>query len=100
MTKAEALLWRAMRAHRFADLHIRRQAPCGPYFADFLCHKARLVIEIDGATHSMDDELRRDARRDAWFAANGFTVLRFANVEVYENFEGVIETIFARANLG
>jgi very-short-patch-repair endonuclease len=55
MTRAESLLWRAMRGHRLAGLHIRRQAPCGPYIADFLCVKARLAIEVDGATHSRPD---------------------------------------------
>src|ERR1700753_3117296 len=95
MTCAEAILWRSLRGHRLAGLHIRRQAPCGPYIADFLCGAERLVIEVDGATHSSDDELRRDSRRDAWFEANGYRVLRVQNVEVYENLEGVIETILA-----
>ncbi len=95
MTRAESLLWRALRGHRLAGLHVRRQAPCGPYIADFLCVRARLVIEIDGATHSNPDELERDAKRDAWLAANGYRVLRLQNAEIYRNFDGVIETILA-----
>jgi very-short-patch-repair endonuclease len=58
--------------------------------------KARLVIEADGGTHSRPDELRRDLKRDAWFAANGYGVLRLRNADIYENFEGAIETILAR----
>ena len=99
MTRAESLLWRALRGHRLAGWHIRRQAPCGPYIADFLCVKARLVIEVDGATHSRPYEVRRDARRDAWFAANGYRVLRLLNADIYENFEGAIETILAHVKL-
>ena len=99
MTRAESLLWRAVRGHRLAGLHIRRQAPCGPYVADFLCVTAKLVIEVDGATHSREEELWRDARRDAWFAENGYRVLRVQNVEIYENFEGVIETILANVEV-
>jgi very-short-patch-repair endonuclease len=97
MTSAERQLWGALRAHRLADLHFRRQAPCGPYFADFLCAKARLVVEIDGATHSRSDEVRRDALRDAWLEANGYRVLRLQNAEVYENLQGAVETILAVA---
>ncbi|WP_246716665.1 MULTISPECIES: endonuclease domain-containing protein [unclassified Methylocystis] len=65
-------LWSALRGHRFQGLQFRRQGPCGPYIADFLCHAAQLVIEVDGATHSTDAELARDSRRDTWFEANGF----------------------------
>jgi very-short-patch-repair endonuclease len=100
MTRAESLLWRALRGHRLAGLHIRRQAPCGPHVADFLCVNAKLVIEVDGATHSQPDELCRDARRDAWFAANGYRVLRLQNADVYENFDGVVETILANIKIG
>ncbi len=97
MTAAERKLWAALRGHRLAGLQFRRQQPCGPYIADFLCHAARLVVEVDGATHSTDGELARDARRDAWFAGNGFVVLRVSNAQVYEEFEGVVELIRIRA---
>ncbi|MGJ0392376.1 MAG: DUF559 domain-containing protein [Methylocystis sp.] len=46
MTEAERKLWRALRSHRFHGLQFRRQAPCGPYIADFLCHAAKLVVEV------------------------------------------------------
>jgi len=87
-----------LRAHRLDGLQFRRQEPCGPYIADFLCHAARLVVEVDGATHSTDAELARDARRDAWFADQGFAVLRASNDEVSHEFEGVMETIWMRAS--
>ncbi|WP_363349178.1 DUF559 domain-containing protein [Methylocystis echinoides] len=98
MTEAERKLWHALRGHRFKALHFRRQAPCGPYVADFLCHALKLVVELDGATHSTDDsELLRDGLRDRWFAKNGFSVLRFTNGQVYAEFEGVLEMIRLRA---
>jgi len=93
MTNAERKLCSALRDHRFHAMHFRRQAPCGPYIADFLCHAARLAIEVDGATHSTDSEILRDAKRDLWFAANGFVVLRVTNIEVYAEFDGVLERI-------
>ncbi len=97
MSNAEHKLWAALRGHRFHGLQFRRQAPCGPYVADVLCHAARLVIEVDGATHSTEAELARDSRRDAWFEDNGFSVLRVTNAEVYAEFEGVLEMIRLRA---
>ncbi|MGJ0505380.1 MAG: endonuclease domain-containing protein [Methylocystis sp.] len=96
MSNAERKLWSALRGHRFHALQFRRQAPCGPFIADFLCHAARLVIEIDGATHSTDAELARDRRRDAWFEDNGFSVLRVTNAAVYAEFDGVLELIRLR----
>jgi very-short-patch-repair endonuclease len=96
MSNAERKLWSALRGHRFHALQFRRQAPCGHFIADFLCHAARLVIEIDGATHSTDAELARDRRRDAWFEDNGFSVLRVTNAAVYAEFDGVLEMIRLR----
>jgi very-short-patch-repair endonuclease len=96
MSNAERKLWSSLRGHRFHGLQFRRQAPCGPYIADFLCHAAQLVIEVDGATHSTDAELARDSRRDTWFEANGFSVLRVTNAAVYAEFDGVLEMIRLR----
>ncbi|MGA8172617.1 MAG: endonuclease domain-containing protein [Methylocystis sp.] len=97
MTNAERKLWAALRGHRLEGLQFRRQQPCGPWIADFLCHAARLVVEVDGATHSTPEELARDLRRDAWFAESGFAVLRVSNAEVYGEFDGVVETVRIRA---
>jgi very-short-patch-repair endonuclease len=94
-TNAERKLWHALRAHRLAGLSFRRQAPCGPFIADFLCAEARLIVEVDGATHSSDEEVASDKRRDAWLAANGYRVLRVTNEDVYRNLDGVCETILA-----
>jgi very-short-patch-repair endonuclease len=97
MSEAERKLWYALRGHRFHGLQFRRQAPCGPYVADFLCHAAKLIVEVDGATHSTDAELKRDAARERWLAANGFSVLRVTNGQVYSELEGVLEMIRLRA---
>jgi very-short-patch-repair endonuclease len=51
-TLAEARLWNALRAHRLGGWKWKRQVPWGPYFLDFLCRDARLVVEVDGGQHS------------------------------------------------
>ena len=95
MTDAERKLWHALRAHRFSGLQFRRQAPLGPYIADFACHRARLIVEIDGAQHGFERTASRDATRDAWLAANGWRVLRFWNGQIHYERESVLDTIYA-----
>jgi len=95
MTPAERKLWHALKAHRFQGLHIRRQVPMGPYVADFICHAARIVIEVDGSQHGYDRHIKRDQVRDAWFDARGYRVLRFWNHEVLTGLDSVPDTIFA-----
>ena len=96
MTDAEQGLWRILRNRQFAGVKFRRQVSIGPYIADFVCYDARLVIEADGGQHN---ESKADNLRDAWFAANGFRVLRFWNNEILNNPEGVA-TIIAMALKG
>jgi very-short-patch-repair endonuclease len=90
MTDAERKLWFLLRDRRFAQVKFRRQVPIGPFIADFLCFESRLVIEVDGGQHA---ESLRDIKRDRWFAANGFRVLRFWNNEVLSNPHGVFAMI-------
>src|SRR5215467_15486013 len=94
-TDAEQIIWSALRAHRMNGASFRRQAPIGPYVVDFVCHAARLVIELDGGQHFESKQEQRDARRDAYLAAKGFRVLRFNNHDVMTNRRGVLETIAA-----
>jgi very-short-patch-repair endonuclease len=75
----EQLLWRILRATR-GNCRFRRQHPMGPYVADFYCPRAKLVIEIDGATH--DGRQDFDARRDAYLSSLGLTVARIAAADV------------------
>ena len=93
MTRAETLLWRHLKAHRLAALGFRRQSPMGSYIADFVAHSCKLVIEVDGESHDFEERIRGDRRRDEWFAARGYRVLRFTNDEVMKNLEGVVVAI-------
>jgi very-short-patch-repair endonuclease len=94
MTQAEVILWSRLRRNAVAGRRFRKQDPIGPFVADFACLPVRLVVEVDGATHGTEDEIRRDKRRDAYLRRRGFKVLRFGNVDIYENLEGVLERIW------
>ncbi|QYX56101.1 DUF559 domain-containing protein [Roseovarius sp. SCSIO 43702] len=90
MTSAERTVWRGLRdLNRAFGFHFRRQAPIGPYIADFADYSARLVIEIDGGQHDAE----QDAPRTDWLTGEGFHVLRVWNSDVTDNTEGVLARI-------
>ncbi len=95
-TKAERILWRAINRGQIEGFKFRRQVPLCGYIVDFACHEARLVVELDGATHSTEDELAADADRQKKIEDEGYAVLRFRNAEVYDNLDGVIETMWLK----
>jgi very-short-patch-repair endonuclease len=93
-TEAEDRLWHELRSRRLDGIKFRRQYPIGNAIGDFVCLKARLVVEIDGTQHA---ESAADARRDAALRARGFRVLRFWNDDVLRELNSVCDTIIAYA---
>jgi very-short-patch-repair endonuclease len=75
-----------------------RQAPIGPFCADFAFRERRLVIEVDGAAHTSDDQAAYDLSREAALIRLGFRVLRLGNLDVFQNLEGGLEAILAALN--
>ncbi len=94
-TPAEARLWGRLRDRRLAELKFVRQEPVGPFVADFVCREAKLVVEVDGATHSTDEEIARDRRREAYLRSKGYRVVRVPNDDVYRRLADVLATIMA-----
>jgi very-short-patch-repair endonuclease len=94
-TDAERILWSELRDHRLIGAGFRRQAPIQNYIADFMCHAAKLVVELDGGQHFSDQNEQADAARSAAIEAQGFKVLRFSNHDVMTNRPGVLEAIAA-----
>ncbi len=75
-----------MEAYKF-----RRQQQIGNYIVDFVCFEKGLIIELDGGQHATNME--SDKKRDNWLRSEGFEVVRFWNTDVFENIEGVMETV-------
>ena len=92
-TDAERLLWSHLRDRRLAGYKFRRQHPIGPFFADFACVEAKLVVELDGGQHFHDEALATDARRSTVLARSGFHVLRFSNREMLAEPDAVLHVI-------
>lgn len=93
MTRAEVLLWSYIRRGALNGARFRRQHPIGPYIADFACIAAKLVIEVDGATHWTPEQLAHDAKRTKFIEGEGWRILRVTNTDVYENMDGVWQAI-------
>jgi very-short-patch-repair endonuclease len=91
MTDAERQVWQILRAQQMKGHRFRRQVPIGRYIADFVCHEARLIVEIDGGQH--DRLSPREAERSGFLQNQGYRILRFWNNEVVANLDGVHETI-------
>ena len=93
MSEEERLLWVELKAFRRSGYAFRRQAAVGPFVADFLCRKARLIVEVDGLYHDRPEQMERDARRTAWLEAEGYRVMRYAAREVWSDMDGVVSGI-------
>ena len=91
-TPEERILWQTLRRN-MTTAKFRRQVPMGPYFADFVSHGAKLVIELDGAQHAQREDY--DADRTRFLQGEGYRVLRFWNRDVKENLDGVFQIIEA-----
>ncbi len=91
-TDAERKFWLHLR-HRLtaSGTHFRRQVQIGRYIADFVSHKAKLVIEIDGGQHV--ERAASDAERTKVFETHGYRVLRYWNNDVLSNIDGVLDDI-------
>jgi very-short-patch-repair endonuclease len=91
MTEAEKRLWFRIRRRQLSEHQFRKQVELGSYIVDFCCFKERLVIELDGGQHA--EITAYELKRRAYLEGNGYRVLRFWNNEVFENIDGVLETI-------
>lgn len=91
MTDSEARLWAALRP---LDANFRRQAPIGPFFADFATHSRKIVIEVDGGVHQrLDHVALRDGERQLWLQSRGYSVLRFTDAEVDKDVAACIDRV-------
>ena len=88
-TPAERRFWEIIKSYRTDGWHIRRQSPIGPYIVDFACKQANVIFEIDGDSHYWDSGITKDAVRTAYLEGRGYTVIRFTNLDVMTNPEGI-----------
>ena len=94
MTDSEQVLWARLRRKQLRGIQFYRQKPVGEFIVDFYAPSAKLIVEIDGSQHLIPENIRNDKQRSAALARQGPRVLRFTNLQVLQEFEGVVETIY------
>jgi len=92
MTAAEELLWGYLKGSQLG-VKFRRQHPLGIYIADFYCHQHKLIIELDGSIHNLQEIAQNDIERQANLELDGLRVIRFTNDQVFNNLNKVLEDI-------
>jgi len=92
MTHAEELLWNYLKNNKWG-YKFRRQHPISLYVADFYCHQLKLIIEIDGSIHQLEDIKRNDATIENHLKKLGLKIVRFKNEDVLYNIENVLNQI-------
>ena len=97
MTEAERRLWSKLKQKQLEGFQFYRQRIIGRYIVDFYCPIARLVVEVDGSQHYYPDAAAMDRERDKYLESQGLKVLRFSNLDVTKEIEGVVAVI--RENL-
>ena len=97
MTKEEKRLWYDF----LKDLPVqfKRQKMIGHYIVDFYCAKLKIVIELDGSQHYEEDNIEYDKQRTEFLNELGITVLRYSNVEINTNFQGVCTDLMYKLKL-
>ena len=93
MSEPATRLWLQLRASRFMGIKFRREKVIGHHIADFAANDPKLVIEIDGDTHDQDDQ--NDRVRTGILNQHGYRVVRYSNVDVMQNLEGVLMDLAA-----
>jgi very-short-patch-repair endonuclease len=94
LTGAELKLWDSLRGDQLPGLRFRRQHRLGSYIADFFCHAAKLVVEVDGDSH--DERQEYDEKRTHWMSQHKrLRVVRYTNEDVMKNLDAALENIAA-----
>ena len=94
----ERSLWTRLRGKQLGGFKFRRQHGIGNYVVDFYCVSAKLVVEIDGFSHTSEEPARQDITRQSYLESVGNTVLRFSNDQVKSGIETVLEQIHVVAS--
>ena len=91
MTPSEKILWKHLRTNKLGGFHFRRQQVIQGFIADFYCHAAGIIIEIDGGIHKQQQKY--DSERDKVLSYGGFKVIRFKDTDVYKKLPMVLNSI-------
>lgn len=93
MTKAEIILWSRLRSKKLDGYKFRRQQPIFDYVVDFFCNELKLIIEVDGEIHALNEKREYDIKRDKILNIDGFHIIRLSNLEIETEINSAISKI-------
>ena len=91
-TPAERKFWKAINKEQLG-VKFRRQHPVGPYILDFYCPALKLCVELDGDQHGFEGNIQKDSARTAFLKTKEILVLRYWNVQIMKELEGVLHLL-------
>lgn len=92
-TDGENILWQCLAKKQLNNFRFRRQHLIGNFIADFYCHKARLIAEIDGDYHFTPDQILSDQHRTKELTLHDLKVIRFTNDQIKKDIHQVLNEI-------
>jgi very-short-patch-repair endonuclease len=95
MTRAEIILWSRLREKKINGYKFRRQQPIFDYIVDFYCPQLKLIIEVDGEIHSLNENSKYDLKRDNILKINGYHIIRLTNLEIETELNSTINKIIS-----
>jgi very-short-patch-repair endonuclease len=98
MTRAEIILWSRLRSKKINGFKFRRQQPISHYIVDFYCNELKLIIEVDGEIHSLNEKPKYDLKRDNILKINGYHIIRLSNFEIETELNSTINRIIIYIN--
>ncbi len=93
-SRSERKLWCYLKSKQIGGYDFHRQKPIGNFIADFFCNRLKLVIELDGYSHSFEHSYQKDQIRDKFLNDLGIVVLRFNDEDVIRNIDDVLSAIW------
>ena len=99
MTDAEQALWSKLRRKQLNGRIFYRQKSIGSYIVDFYCPSANLVVEVDGGQHYSIEGIAKDKSRDEYLVKLGLKVLRFSDLDVLKNMDGVLSVLYENTKI-
>ena len=98
MTRAEIIFWSRLREKKINGYKFRRQQPIFNFIVDFYCPELKLIIEVDGEIHSLNEKSKYDQKRDNILKINGYHIIRLTNLEIETELDSTINKIILYIN--
>jgi len=94
ITKSEMILWKYLKGSQMNGWKFRRQQGIGNYIVDFYCPDLKIVVEVDGLTHSEEVVFEKDEVRQEYLENLGLKVVRYNSQDIFYKINDVLEGLY------